>query len=197
MQDRSFCHQIDSSIEAIHHLASRSRSTQLRCSECELEQFSGYAFPPKFNLVPAVLNKVLTDQTEIVLVAQVSPPSDPVNSGAVLLPSRPHLLQNPAPGTPNVSTPPPGRVSCLLQRYETEGLSKDVANLLVAATRTSTSKTHESSWRRWCRWCTIRKINPRSATLSNVLSLLADCFKESLQYRTINVLGSGSFLYSS
>ena len=96
MQDRSFCHQIDSSIEAIHHLASRSRSTQLRCSECELEQFSGYAFPPKFNLVPAVLNKVLTDQTEIVLVAQVSPPSDPVNSGAVLLPSRPHLLQNPA-----------------------------------------------------------------------------------------------------
>ena len=70
MQDRPFCDQIDSSIEAIHQLETRSRSTKLRCSGCELERFGGICLPP-FNLVPAALNKVLTDQTEIVLVAPV------------------------------------------------------------------------------------------------------------------------------
>ena len=58
-------------LEAIHQLDTRSRSTQPRYSECDLERFGGYAFPPLLNLVPAVLNKVLTDQTEIVLVAPV------------------------------------------------------------------------------------------------------------------------------
>ena len=155
MQDRSFCHQIDSSIEAIHHLASRSRSTQLRCSECELEQFSGYAFPPKFNLVPAVLNKVLTDQTEIVLVAPVWHSQTWCPLLLILLTQErfffraDHIFcriqQIHNRYTHVYPTPPPGRVSCLLQSYRREGLRKDVANLLVAATRTSTSKTHESS----------------------------------------------------
>ena len=72
MQDRSFCHQFDSSIEAIHQLETRSRSTQLDCDALIMNWrgLGGYAFPP-FNLVPAVLNKVLTDQTDIVLVAPV------------------------------------------------------------------------------------------------------------------------------
>ena len=46
MKDRSFCHQVDSSIEAIHQLQTRSRSPQLRCSECELEQVGGICLPP-------------------------------------------------------------------------------------------------------------------------------------------------------
>ena len=68
--------------------------------------------------------------------------------------------------------------------------TKDVANLLVAATRSSTSKTYESSWRRWCGWCSEREVNPLSATLANILSFFAGCFKEGLQYRTLNVLRS-------
>jgi hypothetical protein len=93
-------------------------------------------------------------------------------------------------GSPNVPTPSSGRLSCLVQRYETEGFSKDVANQLVAATRSSTSKTYESSWRRWCIWCAPRKVNPLSAALENILSFLAECYKEGLHYRSINVLRS-------
>ena len=172
MQDRSFCHQIVSSIEAIHQLETRSRSTQLRCSECELERFGGICLPP-FNLEQGVLNKALT----------IPYRADHTFCRIQQIRNRYSQCIHTSPGH-----------SCLLQRYETEGLSKDVANLLVAATRTSTSKTHESSWRRWCRWCNIKKVNPLAATLSNIPSFLGDCFKEGLQYRTINVLRSGSFL---
>ena len=126
----------------------------------------GYSFP-SFNLVPEVLNKVLADQTELVLDAIQEP---------VLLPNKKSSdkPKQPKTGSPNVPTPPSSRVSCLIQRYETEGFSEDVANLLVAATCSFTSKAYESSWRRWCNWCSERKINPLSATLANILLYFAD-----------------------
>ena len=132
MQDRSFCHQIVSSIEAIHQLETRSRSTQLRCSECELERFGGICLPP-FNLEQGVLNKALT----------IPYRADHTFCRIQQIRNRYSQCIHTSPGH-----------SCLLQRYETEGLSKDVANLLVAATRTSTCR---------CRWCTTRKVNPLSA----------------------------------
>jgi hypothetical protein len=51
-------------------------------------------------------------------------------------------------------------------------------------------KTYESSWKRWCSWCVSGQIDPISASLSNILSFLADCFGDGLQYRSINVLRS-------
>jgi hypothetical protein len=51
-------------------------------------------------------------------------------------------------------------------------------------------KTYESSWKRWCSWCVSGQIDPISASLSNILSFLADCFDDGLQYRSINVLRS-------
>jgi hypothetical protein len=90
-----------------------------------------------------------------------------------------------------------GRVSYLQQRYQAEGISRNVAELLISATRRSTQKeknkkktTCESSWKRWCNWCVSGQIDPISASLSNILSFLADCFDDGLQYRSINVLRS-------
>ena len=112
----------------------------------------GYAFPPKFNMVPAVLNKVLTDEIEIVLVAPVWQTQTWCPLLLILLTQERlffradhtfcRIQQIHNRYTHVYPTPPPGRVSCLLQSYRTEGLSKDVANLLVVATRTSTSKTN-------------------------------------------------------
>ena len=95
-----------------------------------------------------------------------------------------------ATSTPNVSSTAPGRISCLRQRYETESLPEKVASLHLAATRSSACKTYESSWRSCCSWCAGRKINQLSASLNDILSFLADCYEEGLQYRTINVLRS-------
>ena len=92
--------------------------------------------------------------------------------------------------SPNVSSSTLGRIPYLLQRYQAEGLPTNVAELLIAATRTSTHKTYESSWKRWRSWCCARKVNPISASLNDLLTFLAECFDSGLQYRSINVIRS-------
>ena len=90
--------------------------------------------------------------------------------------------------SPNVSSPSLGRVSHLYQRFQAEGIPSNVADLLIAATRTSTHKTYESSWNRWCRWCSGRQIDPLSSSINDILTFLTEVFNEGLAYRSINVL---------
>ena len=112
--------------------------------------------------------------------ASVNPEqSDPVNG-----PDRPE------PRSSNVSSSSLGRVSHLYQRFQDEGIPTNVADLLIAATRTSTHKTYESSWNRWCRWCSGRQIDPLSSSISDILIFLTEVFNEGLAYRSLNVLRS-------
>lgn len=92
--------------------------------------------------------------------------------------------------SPDVSSPSLGRVSHLYQRFQAEGIPTNVADLLIAATRTSTHKTYESSWNRWCRWCSGRQIDPLSSSINDILTFLTEVFNEGLAYRSINVLRS-------
>jgi hypothetical protein len=85
------------------------------------------------------------------------------------------------------------RVSYIQQRYQAECISRNLAELLISATRRSTQKTYESSWKHWSSWCVSGQIDPISASLSKILSFLADCFVDGLQYRSINVLCSALF----
>ena len=71
-----------------------------------------------------------------------------------------------------------------------KGLPADVAELLIAATRSSTRKTYEFSWKRWRSWCCPRQIDPVSASLKDILTFLFDCYDSSLQYGSSNVLRS-------
>ena len=52
----------------------------------------------------------------------------------------------PEPRSSNVSSSSLGRVSHLYKRFQAEGIPTNVADLLIAATRSSTHKTYESSW---------------------------------------------------
>jgi hypothetical protein len=63
---------------------------------------------------------------------------------------KPDRSSTDSPEDPTTSS---GRVSYLQQRYQAEGISRNVAELLISATRRSTQKTYESSWKRWCSWC--------------------------------------------
>ena len=191
--------QTDISAETIHQLETRSGGCGLRLSQCELEGTEGLCVPPfqpdhgRLEQGVGGPDRIGSGCANLASTAMVATPSKHAYSGAVSSSEPKIFAPKPNPpnaDTPDVSTASSGRVSCLIQRYETEGLSRDVANLLVAATRSSTSKTYESSWKRWCRWCESRKVNPLSASLSDILSFFTDCYKEGLQYRSINVLRS-------
>ena len=124
------------------------------------------------------------------VVASTTPSTDtatnPVTSVTTLV-NRPSRTSS---DPPNVPSPTLGRIPYLLQRYQTEGLPTNVAELLIAAIRPSTHKTYESSWKRWRSWCCARKINPISASLKDLLTFLTECFDSGLQYRSINVIRS-------
>ena len=111
------------------------------------------------------------------------------SSASVLIDSsnRPNRSSTHSPNVPSSSS---GRISYLQQRYQAEGIPRNATQLLISATRNSTQKTYESSWKRWCSWCDKEKTDPISASLNSILSFLADCFDEGLQYRSINVLRS-------
>ena len=95
--------------------------------------------------------------------------------------------------SPNVSSPSLSRVSHLYQRFQAEGIPTNVADILIAATRTSTHKTYEPSWNRWCRWCSGQQIDPFSSSINDILIFLTEVFNEGLAYRSINVLRSAIF----
>ena len=124
---------------------------------------SVYAFMPSplppFNLISKTLTKVTIDQTELTPVAPVwqAQPWWPVllrlliSQPALLPNSNSPILTDPTePSSSNVSSPSLGRVSHLYQRFQTESIPTNVADLLIAATRTSTHKTYESNWNRSC-----------------------------------------------
>ena len=124
------------------------------------------------------------------LVPSTPPITDSATSSSAGLTTSSNRSLGSRGNSPDVSTSSPGRIPYLLQRYKAEGLPTDIAKLLIAATRSSTHKMYESSWKRWRSWCCTRKIDPVSASLKDILTFLADTFNSGLQYRSINVLRS-------
>ena len=86
--------------------------------------------------------------------------------------------------------PPAGRMAYLRQQYEEGGFSVQARDLLSAAWRRNTSDQYASAWRKWTSWCAERKVNPISASLSNIINFLAGEYQQGKQYRTLNVYRS-------
>ena len=86
--------------------------------------------------------------------------------------------------------PPAGRMAYLRQQYEEGGFSVQARDLLSAAWRKNTSDQYASAWRKWTSWCAERKVNPISASLSDIINFLAGEFQQGKQYRTLNVYRS-------
>ena len=112
-------------------------------------RLKGYAFPP-FNLIPGLLNKLVTDQTEIVLIAPIwqAQPWWPLLLQLLvqqpfLLPVSTHLLIDPLDPQAVHLMYPHLYLGIFNMCYKAEGLPTGIANLLIAATRSSTHKTYE------------------------------------------------------
>ena len=83
----------------------------------------------------------------------------------------------------STNPPPAGRMAYLRQQYEEGGFSVQAKDLLSAAWRRNTSDQYASAWRKWSSWCAERKVNPISASLSDIINFLAGEFQQA----TLNV----------
>ncbi|KXJ07709.1 hypothetical protein AC249_AIPGENE19166, partial [Exaiptasia diaphana] len=199
LPDRSVCQSSDSSTEELHQLETRPGGHPHGCTNNPLGSTEGLRIP---TIQPCGKDSRKGDKR-----SNGDNPSSTCVAGTTLVARSTQTLSSTSDCTaqqsntvdrrrgsddcpPNVSSAPSGRISCLHQHFQSEGFPSDVAKLLISATRPSTRRTYESSWKRWCGWCSKRKINPVSASINEILSFLTETFNSGTAYRTLNVLRS-------
>ena len=98
-------------------------------------------------------------------------------------------LQHPTP-TGGIGTTTASRLEAIRSRQFATGISAETSQLLAAGWSTGTNTAYQSAWKTWNSWCTEREVNPLSCPIQPFLEFLAGVFKEGLQYRSINTIGS-------
>lgn len=199
LSDGSVCESSNQPTRGLHQLETRPRSHPHRRLHDKLGSSTGLCLPPiqsdipnpdESNNRPNGSNSRCPSLASPALVAGSAETSNISASVATEHSNPVNGSERPEPSSSNVSSPSLGRIPHLYQRFQAEGIPSNVADLLIAATRTSTHKTYESSWNRWCRWCSGRQIDPFSSSISDILIFLTDVFNEGLAYRSLNVLRS-------
>ena len=201
LSDQSVCESSDHTTKGLHQLETRPRGNPHRRLLDQLVSPKGICVSP---VQPRIQNSGEGDSREdetnpccsslaspALVVSSVEAPdisasSTAEQSNTAKGPDRPEE------GSSNVPSVTSGRVSNLYRLFQAEGIPSNAADLhvLIAATRSSTHKTYESSWNRWCRWCSRRQIDPICASLNDILLSLTEAFNEGQAYRSLHVLRS-------
>ena len=92
---------------------------------------------------------------------------------------------------PIVEVPSSGSMAAIRERYQSDGLSEEVASILLSSWSDATQKRYTGPWRAWAQWCAERDTCPISAPVTEVLQFLASLVLQGrLEYRTIAVCKS-------
>ena len=149
----------------------------------------GYAFPP-FCFLGRCLSQVLRQQVPRLVPCSTSVENPTLVSSSIGPSYRPSSPSPPNPQSvssggndPPTNPPPAGRMAYLRQQYEEGGFSVQARDLLSAAWRRNTSDQYASAWRKWTSWCAQRKVNPISASLSDIINFLAGEYQQGKQYK--------------
>ena len=198
LSDGFVCELSNQPTRGLHQLEARPGSHTHRCLYEKLGSSTGLCLPSplqsdiqdpdKSNNRPNETNSRCSSLTSPALVAGSSKTSNISASVAATDQSNPLNRPNqPELSSSNVLSPSLGHVSHLYKRFQAEGISTNIADLLIATTHTSTHETYEPSWNHWCRWCSGRKIDPLSSSICDILIFLTEGFNEGLAYQSFNV----------
>ena len=156
----------------------------------------GYA-PHPFNLIPAVLNKVIEDNADLILLAPIwqAQPWWPILlsllvSNPVLLPHSPHLMRDLS--DPSKVHPMFPRLHLTVCRISSSTIKQKafLDTLPNCSSQQLGVPLERPTWSCRSRWCAKGKIYRVSAPLSKILEFLANAFSDGLAYLSINVLRS-------
>ena len=200
LSDRFVCESSNQPTRGLHQLGARPGSHLHRCLYDKLGSSTGLCLPSPLqsdiqdpdesNNRPNGTNSCCSSLTSPALVAGSSETSN-ISASVATDQSNPlNRANQPELSSSNVLSPSLGHVSHLYKRFQAEGISTNIADLLIGATHTSKHKTYKSSWNRWCHWCSGRKIDPLLSSIRDIFIFLTEGFNEGLAYRSLNVLRS-------
>ena len=158
-------------------------------------EVKGFANPP-WCLIGHVLNKIRSQEAQVVLVAPVwkSQAWYPVVLEMLmdyprLIPPQEGLLRR---GEERRVTEiiPVSRMACLRERYRDSCLSTEASELMLASWRTKSSQSYESLFGKWARWCAERGRNPISGPIADIANFLAHLHEAGYQSRSLNAYRS-------
>lgn len=89
-----------------------------------------------------------------------------------------------------VEIPHLSRLETLRKRFREQGLSEEVAQLLLDGNRQSTSAAYEAGWALWGDWCRQKHSDPLSNDLNSILQFLSEAFLKGKSYSSVNILRS-------
>ena len=89
----------------------------------------------------------------------------------------------------------PDSMSTIRRNYESEGISRNATNIILASWRRSTQKQYATYISKWILLCDKRKINSVCPTLNQVLEFLNSLFESGLSYSAINSARSALSAY--
>jgi hypothetical protein len=78
-------------------------------------------------------------------------------------------------------------VEVIRQRFQDQGLSEEVVELLLGGTRNSTRAAFQSAWRGWVGWCREQDLDLVSASVNSMLDYLAGLEAANFSYSLINI----------
>ncbi len=93
-------------------------------------------------------------------------------------------------GTPAQKQTETDSISCLRQKFRSEGLSLRATELAEKAWRPTTQGQYRTYIKKWCEFCSTRKIDAHSAPLSEVAEFLTDLYHAGFTYSAINTARS-------
>lgn len=81
-------------------------------------------------------------------------------------------------------------MSCVRRFYESRGIPKETASIIIASWRKSTAAQYEGYIKKWCTFCRERKVNSLCFDENLVLEFLTFLFNKGLGYSSINTARS-------
>ena len=199
VRNRLVCFSPNRSASQVRELETGSRGTALRCPDNELGTLQGVCFPslqPHFGCSEqsdSGRSRHHISSPQLASPAMVASP--PQSSGRATSPHPEHETSPQGPSssskdTSNVPQTTLSRVSHIRGQYQAMGISENVTEILLSASRPSTRRTYKSAWGRWSRWCDKRKVDPFSAPIADILLYLTEYFNGGAAYRSVNVARS-------
>ena len=152
-----------------------------------VQNWGAYAYPPT-SLIRACLNKVRTENVEIVLIAPAWPNQEwfpdlldlsidfPILNSPTSAETAQADLLTPLSSASVASQP--SRLEVIKGFHKERGFSEAVAQRLAISQRQSSAGVYESKWKVFGEWCHVKQINPVKATVQQLADFLIFLFEE-------------------